>query len=246
MATTAAQVRERWTSERKFYTGMALAMFAVAYVGFARSFFLRPFFPDWPSPHEPIFYVHGVLFASWCALLVAQSSLVGAGRVDVHRRVGPWGAALAAIMVVFGVLAALNAVNRPGGFIGVPVPALQFLIVPLSDMVLFGMFVTVAILRRRDAQAHKRWMMLATTSLLGAAFARWPGIHDTGNPLIYFGCADLFVVGLAIWDFRSRGRLHRATVIGGSVRVLSLPVRLALSGTPAWLAFATWAAGLVR
>jgi len=246
MATTAARVRVRWTAERKFYTGMAVAMFVATYVGFARSFFLRPLFPEWPSPHEPIFYVHGTLFASWCVLLMAQASFVGVGRVDVHRRVGPWGAVLAASMVVFGVLAALSAANRPGGFIAVPVPPMQFLIVPLVDMLLFGTFVTVAILRRRDAQAHKRWMILATTSLLGAAFSRWPGIHDTGNPLVYFGCASLFIVALAIWDFRSRGRLHRTTVVGGALLVVSVPLRLALSSTPEWLAFATWAAGLMR
>jgi uncharacterized membrane protein YozB (DUF420 family) len=244
MATAAAQVRARWTSERKFYTAMAVAMFTAAYVGFARSFFLRPFFPDWPSPHEPLIYVHGALFSSWCALLVAQACFVGVGRTDVHRRVGAGGAALAACMVVFGVLAAVTAARRPGGFVTVPVPPLQFLIVPLSDMLLFGTFVTVAVLRRRDPQAHKRWMLLATTSLLGAAFARWPAIHDTGNPLIYFGCAYLFVVALAAWDLRSRGRLHRATVVGGALLLVSVPLRLALSGTAAWLAFATWATGL--
>jgi hypothetical protein len=66
-----------------------------------------------------------------------------------------------------------------------------------------------------------------------------------GNPLIFFGFADLFIVALAAWDFRSRGRLHPATVWGGLVLIASQPLRLTVMGTPAWLAFAAWATGLL-
>ena len=66
----------RASAERRFFTGMALAILATVLVGFSRSFFLRPLFPDWPSPSEMIFYVHGAVFAAWIVLLVAQASLV--------------------------------------------------------------------------------------------------------------------------------------------------------------------------
>jgi hypothetical protein len=128
----------------------------------------------------------------------------------------------------------------------VPVPPLQFLIVPLFDMLLLGTCVTLAIVGRSDPQAHKRWMVLATVNLLGAAFARWPGVAELANPLVYFGLADLFIVALAAWDLRSRGRLHRATLWGGLAIIVSQPLRFALSATPGWLAFAGWATGLVR
>ena len=221
-------------------------MLLVVYVGFARSFFLRPLFPDYKAPTEPIFYVHGILFAAWNVLLVAQALLIGCARADVHRRLGVWGAFLAAGMVVFGTIGAVIAAGRPTGFFGVPVPPLQFLVVPLVDMALFGTFVALAVRARRDPQAHKRWMLLATVNLLGAAFARWPGVAGIGNPLVYFGLADLFIVALAVWDFRSRGHLHRATLWGGLTLIASLPLRLAVSGTPAWLAFAGWMTGLAR
>jgi hypothetical protein len=61
----------------------------------------------------------------------------------------------------------------------------------------------------------------------------------------FFAITDLFIVVLAAWDFKSRGRLHPATLVGGLVLIASQPLRLALSGTPAWLAFAAWATGLV-
>jgi hypothetical protein len=146
-------------------------------------------------------------------------------------------------MVVIGIWGALIAAARPTGFVGVPVPRLQFLIIPLFDMALFATFVTLAVVRRRDVQAHKRLMVLATVNLLGAAIARWPGM--SGGPLVFYAFADLFVLALAAWDFRSRGRLHPVTLWGGLVIVLSQPLRLVISGTPAWGEFARWATGLV-
>jgi uncharacterized membrane protein YozB (DUF420 family) len=235
--------RSRWTAERRFFTGMSLAMLVVVCVGFARSFFLHPWFPDHPAPTEPIFLVHGVVFAAWSVLLVLQPSLVAHRRLDLHRAFGVAGAVLAAAMVVLGALGALVAANRVGGFIDVPVPPLQFLVIPIVDIGLFAAFVAIALARRRDAQAHKRWMMLATVNLLTAAFARWPGVVP--DPLVFFLLADLFIVALAVWDYRTRKALHPATRWGGLTLIVSQPLRLAISGTPAWLAIAAWLTGLM-
>ena len=125
-----------------------------------------------------------------------------------------------------------------------PVPPLQFLVVPIMDMVVFAAFFTIAVAKRRVAQSHKRWLLLASISLLTAAIARWPGVLEHG-PVAFFAVTDLFIVALAAWDLKSRGRLHAATLIGGLVLIASQPLRLAISGTPAWLAFASWATSLV-
>ena len=232
------------SSERRFFSGMAVAMLAAVLLGFARSFFLRPLFPDWPSPAEPIFYIHGGAFSAWMLLLVVQARLIAGGHIALHRRLGACGAALALAIVVLGTLGALIAARRATGFVNVPVPPLQFLAVPLFDMLLFPAFVAVAIARRRQAQTHKRLMLLATVNLLAAAIARWPGMSEFGPPA-FFGLTDLFIVALASWDFRSQGRLHPATLWGGLLIIVSQPLRLVLSGTPAWLAFAQWATGLL-
>lgn len=234
----------RVSAERRFFTGIALAILATVIVGFARSFFLRPLFPEWPSPSETIFYVHGVVFTAWIVLLVAQASLVAGGRTELHRKIGPFSAVLAVAMVVLGTLGALTAAGRPTGFVQVPVPPLQFLAIPIFDMILFATFVWLAIAQRRNPQTHKRWMLLATVNLVTAAIARWPGVFDLG-PLTFFGLTDLFIIALAIWDFRSRGRLHPVTLWGGLLIIVSQPLRLVVSSTQEWLAFARWATGLV-
>jgi hypothetical protein len=234
----------RVSAERRFFTGIALAILATVIVGFARSFFLRPLFPDWPSPSETIFYVHGGVFIAWIVLFVAQASLVAGGRTELHRKIGPFSAVLAVAMVVLGTLGALIAARRPTGFTQVPVPPLQFLAIPIFDMILFPTFVSLAIAQRRNPQTHKRWMLLATVNLVTAAIARWPGVLALG-PLAFFGLTDLFIIALAIWDFRSRGRLHPVTLWGGLLIIVSQPLRLVVSSTQEWLAFARWAPGLV-
>ena len=125
-----------WKKEWK-----TLAAIIVVFVGFARTFFLRFWFPEAESfaASERIFYVHGVFFTAWIVFLVMQAMLVRAGRVQLHRTLGWLGAAIAACVVLLGLYGASVAAQRPGGFIGVPLPPLQFLVVPFFDMVLFGL-----------------------------------------------------------------------------------------------------------
>jgi len=184
-------------------------------------------------------------FTAWLVLLVVQPALVAAHRTDLHRKLGWLGAGLAVAMVALGTFGALVAARRPTGFVDVPVPPLQFLAVPLFDMALFATFVGLAIAKRQDTQSHKRLMLLASVNLLAAGIARWPFAMMKAGPPMYFGLSDLFIVALVAWDLASRGRVHPVTLWGGLAIVVSQPLRLVLSGTDAWLAFARWAVGLL-
>jgi hypothetical protein len=235
---TSRAVPGAWSGERTFHVALTLAILGAVLLGFARSFYLRPLFPDHPAPPEAFFTLHGVVFTAWFVLLPVQALLIAGRRPDLHRMLGAVGVALAVALVPLGVYGALVAVNRPGGFIGVPIPAWSLLIVPLTGMLLFATFVVLAIARRRDAASHKRWMLLASIAMLPAACARWPGVVETGNPLVFFALANLFLVPLIVRDRRTRGRLHPATLWGSLVLVLSVPLQLGLAMTPAWEAVA--------
>lgn len=227
---------------------MALCIAAVVFIGFSRSFFLRFAFPDAVehSAPEPIFYVHGVVFAAWFVLLIAQTNFIRAGHVRLHRRIGLAGVGLAGVMVVLGAIGSLIAARRPGGFIEVTTPPLQFLAVPIFDLVLFVVFVSLAALWRRDPQAHKRLMLIATINIMEAAIIRIPvSLVENGGTLMAFWLADVFLAALVLWDVLSLNRLHRVTLWAGLVTVASQPLRLELAETNTWLAFATWAAGLL-
>jgi len=223
--------------EHTFYFAMAASMAIVVFIGFSRTFFLRFWFPEVESLAAPetVFYVHGVFFTAWILFLVIQTSLVRAGRVQQHRTLGWLGAAIAACVVLLGTYGSLVAANRPGGFIGVPLPPLQFLVVPVFDMVLFGLFVGLAVAWRGDSASHKRLMLLATINLLEAAFVRIPIEFITnGAPFTSFGLSDLFIVAMVVWDLRSSSKLHAVTLWAGLLTILSQPLRLIISDSQAW------------
>ena len=233
--------RVRWSAERRFFTFMTLAIFAAVYVGFARTFFLRPWFPEHAaqmSPPEPFFYFHGAVFTAWFVLLLVQPALVGLRRTDLHRALGTFGAGVALSVVVVGLIGSVIAARRPGGFIGIPLPPEQFLAIPLVDMALFAVLVGLAIALRRDTQSHKRLMLVGSIAIIDAALARWPLAIVSTGPWPMFLLTDLFLVPLVIWDLKTRGRLHPATLWGGLLLIASQPFRLWLMGTETWVALA--------
>ena len=228
--------------DRVFYSAMALTLGATVFAGFSRTYYLR-FFTGGPSatlsggPFTPLVYVHGALFTAWVVLFIVQTALIAGRRVAVHRRLGIGGAALAAAMLVAGTLTAIATAARGSAPVGVD--PLAFLAIPIFDMVLFGTFVTAALVRRRDKEAHKRLMLLAYFSIVTAALARLPGILPLGPPA-FFGLSFLFLVAAGVYDFVARRHVHKVYVWGGALIVLSVPVRLAVSGTGAWRSFAEW------
>ena len=145
-------------------------------------------------------------------------------------------------MVVLGVLAGTGALVRgfaPGGL-----DAKTFYIVQITDMLLFATLVFFAFRFRRNAAAHKRLIFIATTGLLIAAIGRWPIPWIQGNPIASSPISYVFLLALAIYDFWSTRRIHRATLWGGVSLILVQQFRIPLGFTPAWHAFATWASSV--
>ena len=226
--------------DRAFYSGMAVLMALTVMVGFARTYYLRGYFGAPPSVTggtslSPLVHLHGIIFTGWIVLFIVQTGLVAVRRVALHRRLGIAGAALAAAMIVVGTKTALTAAARGSAPPGIE--PIVFLVVPLFDILLFTGFVATALWRRRDKEAHKRLMLLAYDSIIVAGVARIPGLIGFGPPA-FFAASFVFVVFGMIYDRVSRGRIHPVYKWGLALLVLSVPVRLALSSTPAWRSFA--------
>ena len=242
-----------WTLEHKFYFSFATFIAGAVFLGFARTFFLRHWLPGWTAQHaapEFFFVIHGLINAAWFALFITQVALVGSRRVRLHRQMGWFGTAVAIAVVILGVWGSLIAARRPTGFIDVPISPLQFLVVPLSLLLLFSIFIILAILKRRDAQTHKRCMVLASLALVEAAVGRWPLAFLRSATLLPFLSpldlvVDLFLLPLVWWDFHSRRRLHPVTLLGGLALILIHPLRMMVAGTVAWQQFAAWCVHLL-
>jgi len=184
-------------------------------------------------------HIHGLVFTSWVLLFLAQTSLVATGHTDRHRTLGVAGAVLAGLLLIVGTATAILRVKsgRPSPIPGVP--PLSFLAVPLFDMVAFALLIGAGLVLRNRPETHKRLMTLATIALTSAPIARLSFVRP-GGPPAFFGLTDLFIVAMLVYDFATRGKAHPATIWGGLVIVASQPLRLMISGTPAWLAFAGW------
>jgi hypothetical protein len=233
-ARTGAAVRRR---EHLFYLGMAVAVMATVFAGFAPTYYLRSF--SGAPPLIPLLHLHGFVFTSWVLLLLTQTTLVAANRTDIHRRLGIAGAVIAVLIVVVGTMTAIIRAKQGAAPPDGP-PPLVFLAIPLCDMLVFSCLVGAGFYFRRRPDVHKRLMLLATVSILAAAIARLPfGILKAGAPA-FFGLTDIFIVVCLLYDLVARGRIHRATALGGLLIIASQPLRLMLSGTNAWMSFATW------
>jgi hypothetical protein len=232
--------------DRVFYSGVAIAMALTVLFGFGPTYYFATF-ADRPlatvngGPMTLLVHAHGVLFTSWALLFIAQTSLVAQHRVHVHRRLGAVGGGLAGMMIVVGTMTALRSAARGGGPPGAD--PLSFLIVPLTDMLLFGGFVGLALYLRGKRESHKRLMLLAYVSIMAPAVGRLPAVLALRQPLVVFGLTLTFLFAGVTYDLVTRRRVHPAYMWGGAALIVSVPLRMLISQTSAWKAFA---AAIVR
>jgi hypothetical protein len=219
-----------------FFPAMALLMAATVFTGFARTYYLAGMFRA-PLP-SLIIHVHGAVFSCWILLLVTQTSLVAAGRTDLHRRLGIGGFALACLMVVLGILAATDSLVRRGGPPGRD-PQF-FYIIPLTDILIFATILVFAYRARSDSPTHKRLIIVATTSLTIAAIARLPMSFVHRNPGRAGMGTCIFLLLLVAYDLWSTRKIHRATLWASAFLIFVFLARIPLGKTAAWHAFASW------
>lgn len=235
-----AAPRARFTNERIFFTGMALALLATNFLGFAQTYFLMV--PMHAKPLSLMLHLHGALGTAWLLLLVTQTSLVAVGRRDIHRRTGIAGAVIAIAIVLLGLAVALNAVHfgrtNPG-----TLPPARLLAVQFATISLFATFATLGIINRANAAAHKRFMLLATISMSLPALARIARtIHTWPLPPTAIGglvLSNVFLIALATYDWRTSGRLHPVTLWGGLAYIICEPLRILIGLSAPWQTFVT-------
>jgi FtsH-binding integral membrane protein len=225
-----------------FFSSMALLMLGTVFVGFAHSYYLAGIFGA-PLP-SLIIHLHGAAFSCWILLLVTQTSLVAAGRVNIHRRLGMAGFLLACFMVVLGVLAATDSLFRASGPPGRD-PQF-FYIVPLTDMLIFATLILYAFRFRSNPSTHKRLIFIGTTALLIAAFGRWPIDMVRGNPAMAGACSYVFILFLVAYDLWSMRKIYRATIWAGAFLIFVQQIRIPVGRTALWHSLAAWVISLHR
>jgi len=188
---------------RYFYFSMSLVMAALVIAGFSRTVDANLFHAAPPRPL--LLWFHGAAFSSWVVFFVFQSALVRIRKVSVHRLIGWFGVALAAVMVPLGSIIAVVMARFDTVILhqqGVD----AFISVPFIDMIIFGSCVALAVYWRKRPEFHRRLVFIATCHLMDAAFGRFDFIF---NHNLFFPALDLLILLGACRDWMVDGRIHK-------------------------------------
>jgi hypothetical protein len=174
-------------------------------------------------------------------LYLVQSSLISARRVAWHRSLGTIAFCLPPIMIVLGVIAAIDALGRKV-MIGPLDPAVSFAI-PLIGITCFTVVIFASWRARRKPDAHKRLILLATVGLVEAAFGRFPwsqmGLAPAAGAVTGLGILVLLVIA---YDLFSLHRIHRSTLWAAPLTFAGGALAVPIGMTAAWHSFAAFLA----
>lgn len=227
--------RHPWDS-RFWAVFLATSWFAI-YMGFKAPITMRfTGHADYAAPPQLVLHVWS--YFGWMTLLTLQATLVGRRKLDWHRKLGIIGAILAVCVTVSGVWAETYSQR----FYAPQDPEnIRFFMVPVYATVVFGGFILLAFLRRRDPASHKRLILLGTSAVVAGPYARWWGssiLKVTGDSVFgivakYYTGMELILLGAVFYDLATRGTVHKVYRWG-------VPVIIALQFTASFVWHSDW------
>ncbi|MDI6625741.1 MAG: hypothetical protein QME55_13500 [Brevundimonas sp.] len=214
-----------------FFPGLALAISLTAFAGFALTY-LGPLAAGTYAPVSWAVHAHGVVYLAWCAVLPVQATLARRA-FAVHRALGVGSLLLVAAMAFTGFL--VVGVKVQGALAGEGPAFWKSFGVPIAaGLVLFLGFYLAALLNRGRPEWHKRLMISAAATVIGAgAWRLWVAGFGFNDWAMFAALAStkLFIVAGMIHDLAVRCRVHPAWWVGLGVSVLVEGAALLAPGT---------------
>lgn len=243
-AMTAARTATSRDATQSYYSRLAIVLAAIVFLAFARNYWAPLAGGTLDLPRAV--HIHAVLSFVWMLFFVVQTTLVANGRVSLHRALGLLGISIATAMVITGVVA--TTVSLEAGLVG-PKPEFARLanVLGMFSMALFSLFFALAIANIRKSEHHKRFMVLATFSILQAAIARviqlFPAFSFPQRTTIGAVVVDVMLLAVIAIDTRLHRRLHPVYVLGFVLLVTAQVSRILVLNTEWWTRFGNWLAG---
>ena len=193
---------------------MAIALLAIVFGGFARTFFLQPWFETPALPWHLV--LHGAALTAWFALLLTQTLLVARGRTPTHRRLGKVALGLAVVLVLttLQLIRGAEAATAARGI--TRTQPIAFIV--LGDLAALGSFAVLtayAVVRRERPDLHRRAMLLANIALVTPGLARLvrlPIFDELGGPALFFPALTGAMLAIAAHDWVRDRRVHAITL----------------------------------
>lgn len=188
-----------------------IVFFLFMLVGFWLTYFTKIFEQENYRMHT-----HGITLILWCLMLIVQPYLIKTKRTKLHRLVGKFSYILVPLLI-FTTLDLLK-------FRLAAVPKLGtmdyfFVALVVNALIAFVILYALAIYHRKKSTIHARYIISTVFVFFTPITDRIIHIHFPsiltympvieGNPIapvVGFLLADLLMLGLCIWDWRSHKR----------------------------------------
>ncbi|MEL6673791.1 MAG: hypothetical protein AAFR61_16415 [Bacteroidota bacterium] len=235
------------TSYRKYslFFILHLLLLMIVLLGFAPSFFLRPF-GESPALSGD-FILHGIACTAWFVAVCGQAVFIRNKKLVQHRLWGRYFSLLAPLITGSGLWIMRHKIQRfQGSGDGLPMegpesPAFQSMIIWGEILILLS-FLALVYLAYRDRNRrlwHQRWILLASVLIVQQALVRvgkmTAGLLDldpgqAGSLFSVLGPLLIFTI-LTIHDRRRLGKVHRATQLCWTWYIGLLVVTVVLART---------------
>lgn len=178
-------------------------------------------------------------------LLCAQATLINRGNVALHRSMGMLGIMIGTGLVIFGsIVTILTIKTLTVSETGLPefwYPLLWWNVFAMAN---FSVLFVLAVRNVQRPELHKRFVLLATTTIVGVGFIRVLIFFMAYALWLVDVLVDVFVVAILIYDFRRLGKPHGATIIGATLIVGSQLVRPLVANSAWWVGATHWIGNL--
>ena len=233
--------------DRYFYTCVGAIFLVLTVIGFRHYIFEHKLFTGDAIPPVMLTAIvaHSTAVFAWFVLFFVQALLIARKSRSVHMTLGWVGVAIAAAIAVTGPYVAIHST----AMVPFPVfdwPPLPFLLVMLTEMALFVVFFTIAVLNRKKPRIHRPMMLLASLSIFSGATGRIPqvnaifGLHEW---MALFGpVAALGLIFMLVRWALTRS-LEREFAMGYAVLVAVTLAVSHLGYTQTWMSLAAMLVG---
>ena len=216
----------------------ALGLFLLAIVAF-----WKPFVVKLPFNAEFWVYVHAAGVITWMLLLVSQPLLIRAGKRSLHRRIGKVSYGLVPFIVVGSLMLAHHRMlTTPPAELA---DEIRGFYLPFIADVLFVTCYTLAIVHRKNAFLHPRYMIATALPLIDPVTFRLLQFYTSLPPNIIlfpaigYGITDAVLL-LLIWLDRNEPKGRRAFLQLLPIFVIGHLGWFTLGQTQPWFQFASW------
>lgn len=191
--------------------------------------------------YVPAAHIHAASAWGWMMLLTWQAFKVRNGDIAGHRRNGKRFAPILAPIVVISALVTIWTADRAAAATN-PAYNPARLAFQIGHIVPFAVLTVIGLLRTGRPDLHKRLMLLAVFAILDTGMFRWlsPGLKEALGPgpaleiLARFPLTWALMAGMALFDIRTRGRVHPAFAAAAALILVTEFGAAVLFYTPGW------------